>query len=132
MLGKEDVVYAMTDLSEYTGQYAHLNIALAETRAGLDNIKADFPKLQHIVQNNATAADFIDNLDRLTRVTFQDVNLDAQVLTRLHPHGTGSFDSISNCVDLHSFLQHKNHSLNGGCRKDRLWTFFSKRNARSK
>ena len=129
MLGKEDVVYAVTDLSSYTGRYAHLNVAFAEARTGLDKIKADFPKLQHIVNDNATAADFIDNLDQLTRVTFQDVNLYAKMFTRLHPHGTGSFDNIPNCVDLPSFLQHKIHSLDDGCRKDRPWTFF-KKNAR--
>ena len=133
MLGKDDVVYAMMDLSSHTRQYAHLNVAFAETRTGLDKIKADFPKLQHIVNDNATAADFIYNLDQFTRVTFQYVNLNAKVFTRLHPHGTGSFDSIPNCVDLPSFLQHKIHSLDDGCRKDRLWIFYQEeRNARSK
>ena len=123
-LGHDDVAIAIADVSQYKGQYVHLHVAFTSVRTEFAKTLASLKGYEVTETWDATARDVISTLDAFMKVTFLDVNLDAKVFTRLHPHGTGSFDSTPDCVDFRSYLQSKIHSLDDGCRNDRLWCFY--------
>ena len=125
VLGKHDAVLALTDLSEYKGQYYHLNIAFTTLRHEIEQLEVSLSDYDVERSNRHESAEVIvQMLEKFTRVSFQDVNLDAKAFTRLFPYGSGSFNSIDDCVDFASWLKSKIHALDDGCRNDRLWTFF--------
>ena len=97
-LGENEVMVATVDWSQYKGQYSSLahklnEIGSAETR------------ISHAAQSAGAAA---QNMDKLTQVSVRDVNLDAKTFAPLFKYGSGSLNSIENCVD--AITHAKQHS----------------------
>jgi len=120
-LGREDVALLMTDLSEYGGQYGHLLAALEKIGQCIERSAEVTPAE---VESHGVARKTAEDLHKYVHLSFQDVNLDAKVFTHLHVHGSGSHNSIQNCVAFPDYLQARMHDLEDSFRKDRVWPFF--------
>jgi len=128
LLGKEDMSLVVTDLSEYSGQYGHLLAAMDKIGTCMRRTSAS-DNLEKVGEANETARHedaraAAAALDKLSHISFADVNLDAKLFTHLHPHGTGSYKSIPECVDFPAYLQARLHDVDSSTRRDRLWPFF--------
>jgi hypothetical protein len=97
-LGDNAVMLASVDLSQYRGQYRNL----AETLDGVGAVAAR-------------------SLNHLSQVSVRDINLDAKTFAILYPHGTGSLNSIENCVDGNTYAKQLMFDLGGGFRNSDLW-----------
>jgi len=120
-LGREDVALLMTDLSEYGGQYGHLLAAFEKIGQCIERSTEVTPAE---VESHGVARKTAEELHKYAHLSFQDVNLDAKVFTHLHVHGSGSHNSIQNCVAFPDYLQARMHDLEDSFRKDRVWPFF--------
>ena len=107
------------DLSQYEGQYQTLAMQMQKIGEVFMR-KQDEDKfvLAETIKENAKF------MEDYTHLTYKDINLDAKVFTTIHPYGTGSYDSIENCVGLPKFMHAGMHSVDDSFRKHQTWPFF--------
>ena len=119
VMGREDVGLIRAELSEYSGQYGNILTSLGH----VGNSVTRWPNEEtpNVVE---AAKDAAAEIEKYITLSIEDVNLDAKVFVDKHPHGTGSFNSIPNCVSYTDYLGARIHELDSAFRTDRIWTFF--------
>ena len=67
-LGKQDAVLAITDLSEYNGQYAHLGVAFSTVREVVEHFESQYPQIEFSHEKHSSAQDFMNAVQRIVTV----------------------------------------------------------------
>jgi hypothetical protein len=124
-LGHRDSGLVMADLSEYKGPYAQMTAACEKVGMAIARKPAENRSNieEQVQQHSLDMFAQANMLDKFSHVSYRDVNLNAKVLLRHYASGTGSFNSIENCVSEYVYSRCLLHCFNPSFRDDAMWPF---------